>query len=179
MALTGLAPRQIPNPEPNAAQNTAPKGNNSLFSAPQDPHAHRAPGMRPIKGTAGPGMGATQRAQNPNAAISDRDIDFLTSLAAMQIQYGQPHEAVAYLMCVRRMRPGNTDILRLLAIALMKMEAWNEAGAILDEMESLHGGEGTIIYLYRAIIRFRVSDLFGAKQLFARFCALKSRETNP
>lgn len=178
MALTGLAPRQIPHKEYDSTRNSAPKGNNSLFSAPQDPHAHRAPGMRPIKGTAGPGMGTAQRSQSSNAAISDRDIDFLMALAAMQIQYGQPHEAVAYLMCVRRMRPGNTDILRLLALALMKMEAWNEAGTILDEMESLHGGEGTIIYLYRAIIRFRVSDLFGAKQLFARFCALKARETD-
>ena len=106
--------------------------------------------------------------------VNDQDAAFLTSLAAMQVNYGQPHEAVAYLMALRRMRPGDTDVLRLLAIAFMKMERWSEAAHIVEELDEIAPERIGMLDLYRAVIRFRLSDRIGAKAFFARF--IKRRE---
>lgn len=179
MALSGLAQQNSPQSGPtHRSAGTGFGHGNAMGSMASNAPApstqrqviHNAPShMTPM-----PQAGSSaHNAQNIDG-ITDKDIQFLTSLAAMQIQYGRPHEAVAYLMAIRRLRPSDTQILRLLAIALMKMEAWEQANVILDELESLNGSDGPIVYLYRSIIRFRQSDLFGARQLFARFCALKS-----
>lgn len=180
MALSGLAQQNTSQPRQAVGSTTQSTFGQANGSAGMATPVAAAPVQRQVISNAP--SGATPMPQSGNFAssgqdiegITDKDISFLTSLAAMQVQYGRPHEAVAYLMTVRRLRPSDPQILRLLAIALMKMEAWEQANVILDELESLSGGEGPLVYLYRSIIRFRQSDLFGAKQLFARFCALKS-----
>ena len=48
----------------------------------------------------------------------------------------------------------------------MKLEAWQQADIILDEMESLRSSDGPMVYLFRSIIRFRQSDLFLARSNF-------------
>ena len=182
MALSGLAQQNIPQsrqPATPAARSTFGQANSSTQMATPVAPAQRqvvnnAPSAMSPMPNSGPQSGAFASSGQDIDGITDKDISFLTSLAAMQVQYGRPHEAVAYLMTVRRLRPSDPQILRLLAIALMKMEAWEQANVILDELESLSRDDGPIVYLYRSIIRFRQSDLFGAKQLFARFCALKS-----
>lgn len=103
------------------------------------------------------------------ARLDPRDVSLLTALAAMQIEYGQPHEAIAYLVQLRRQRPNDPQILRLLAVAFMKMEAWNEANIILDELEDAEGQARSGSDLLRALIRFRLSDLAGARAFFVRF----------
>lgn len=173
MALSGLVQNNTSQPSPQHVPQNVPQ------HAPQQRQPiGAAPSSASPMPNAAPHHGNSQATGQNLEGISDKDIAFLTSLAAMQLQYGRPHEAVAYLMAVRRLRPSDRQILRLLAIALMKMEAWAQADVILDEMESLSGNDGPIVYLYRSIIRFRQSDLFGAKQLFARFCALKSGGNN-
>ena len=106
-------------------------------------------------------------------ALNDRDAALLTSLAAMQIEYGQPHEAVAYLMALRRMRPTDTQVLRLLSVALMKMGSWAEAEIIIEELEAIDHAPNPLVDLYRAFVRFRLKDLFGAKTYLARFIAAR------
>ncbi len=101
--------------------------------------------------------------------LSEDDIEFLTSLAAMQVKYGQPQEAVAYLMQLRKVRPGNETVLRLLVIALMKLDCWPQAAAIIDEIDAQSSGFSRIHYLLRAITKIRFSDLFGAKEQFAKY----------
>lgn len=109
----------------------------------------------------------TAAARGP-AALAERDIDLLASLAAMQIRYGRPEEAIAYLMGLRRMRPGNGKILRLTALALMKLGRWDEAEILLGELEEAQGGSSRVSALWRALILLKRNRFADARQWFWR-----------
>ena len=113
--------------------------------------------------------------------LSDADFEFLRSLAAMQVEYGQPHEGVAYLMELRRIRPSDRDVLRLLSVALLKMECWEQAALVIEDLDEIDGDANPATELYRAVVRFRLADMAGAQaacqRFVKRFATARERDT--
>jgi predicted Zn-dependent protease len=102
-------------------------------------------------------------------ALEAEDFRLLCALAAMQLRYGKPQEAAGYLMALRRIQPRNAQVLRLLAIALMKLGRWQEAELILDELDSASPGGERSLPLWRSLIRFRTNRLAEAREWFHKF----------
>ena len=93
----------------------------------------------------------------------------LCALAALQLRYGKPQEAAGYLMALRRIQPRNCQVLRLLAICLMKLGRWQEAELILDELDAASPGAERSLALWRSLIRFRTGRLAEARDWFHKF----------
>jgi tetratricopeptide (TPR) repeat protein len=92
----------------------------------------------------------------------------------MQIRYGKPQEAIAYLLTLRRVDPENRQALRLLASAFLKLERWSEAESVIESLEQL-GGEPRVS-LWRAITRFKMNRIAEAREWFDRFASLGTNE---
>lgn len=112
---------------------------------------------------------AHERSAGP-AILKEEDCETLTALAAVQIKYGRPQEAVPYLMMLRRNDPANPEVARLLALALMKMGHWQQAEIIMDD---LHGAPAEtpspVLMLYRSIAAFKQRKLDAARDWLQRF----------
>jgi predicted Zn-dependent protease len=102
-------------------------------------------------------------------SLEAEDFRLLCALAALQLRYGKPQEAAGYLMALRRMQPRNQQVLRLLAISLMKLERWPEAEQILDELDAANPGAERALPLWRSLIRFRTNRLAEAREWFHKF----------
>ena len=106
--------------------------------------------------------------------LSQADQQTLMALAAVQIRYGRPAEAVPYLTMIRKLNPENAEANRILALALIKLEHWDQAEIILDELDALNasGSDNSssgIMMLYRSLVSFRKGSFEEAKSWFARF----------
>lgn len=113
---------------------------------------------------------ATNTLNSKPPALGDEDCETLSALAAVQIKYGRPSEAIPYLMMLRRNNPADTEVARLLALALMKMGHWQQAEIIMDD---LHGGPATAnssaLMLFRSIVAFKQRKLEAARSWLQRF----------
>lgn len=67
------------------------------------------------------GTGAAQ------TVFSTSDIELVCALASMQVKYGKPQEAFAYLAALRKFHPENRQVARLLVVVLMRLNRWPEA----------------------------------------------------
>jgi Flp pilus assembly protein TadD len=101
-------------------------------------------------------------------ALEAEDFRLLCALAALQLRYGKPQEAAGYLMALRRLQPRNGQVLRLLAISLMKLGRWQEAETILDELDAASPGERSLP-LWRSLIRFNTNRFAEARDWFHKF----------
>jgi predicted Zn-dependent protease len=135
------------------ASRPAATTNPSPAAAPQPP-------SRPVRETA---------PANIPLALEAEDFRLLCALAALQLRYGKPQEAAGYLMALRRMQPRNGQVLRLLAISLMKLGRWQEAELILDELDAANPGSERSLPLWRSLIRFRTNRLAEARDWFHKF----------
>ncbi len=111
--------------------------------------------------------------------LSQGDQQTLMALAAVQIRYGRPAEAVPYLTMIRKLNPENAEASRILALALIKLEHWDQAEIILDELDALNvnGADNPtsgIMMLYRSLVSFRKNRFDEAKSWFSRFRAFCS-----
>jgi hypothetical protein len=88
--------------------------------------------------------------------LAHRDVELLCALSALQILYGRPEEAAAYLMMVREAAPENTDALRLLASSFIKLPRGQEASCLIDELEARQSKPNRISILLRAIVEFKL-----------------------
>ena len=107
---------------------------------------------------------------NAPSTLSEQDCETMIALAAVQIRYGRPQEAIPYLMMIRRHDPINPEACRLLALAMMKMGNWEQAEIIMND---LHDEPGTptsrILLLYRGIVSFKQRKLDAARGWLQRF----------
>ena len=105
----------------------------------------------------------------------------LCGLAALQIRYGKSQEAIAYLMMIRRENPTNKSAMRLLIVALMNLERWDEANQILDELGDTQNDNpilNRLSALYRSVIALRTARFADAKAWFKRFRTLTMGTTS-
>ena len=127
------------------------------------PARARAPAPPLDDAAAGPGAEGA-----PELEADDRDL--LVALAAMQLRYGEDAEAVAYLMAARRVFPGDADVLRLLADALLKLERVDEAAEVLAELEALPARRRQPIALMtKALVRLAQGRASEARRLFQQY----------
>lgn len=102
--------------------------------------------------------------------LRDEDCETLSALAAVQIKYGRPAEAIPYLMMLRRNNPADAEVGRLLALALMKMGHWEQAEIIMDD---LHGAAApntsSSLLLFKSIAAFKQRKLEAARTWLQRF----------
>lgn len=119
-----------------------------------------------------PAAGPVSRAM----VLNEHERETLSSLAAIQIRYNRPAEAVPYLMMLRRTDPTDKQAGRLLALALMKLGNWQQAEAILEEMYGLPNGsekeDGGFLYFYHSLVAFKQKNVSAARQWLQRFRAL-------
>ncbi|MEZ5792452.1 MAG: tetratricopeptide repeat protein [Nitratireductor sp.] len=113
-------------------------------------------------------------ASRPRGLYQSEDMDMARSLSALHIRYGRPHEAIPYLMVIRRERPGDVEATRLLALAFLKLERWDEADRLLAELDASANGPGRFHALWRSLILFRKNRLLEARDWFRKF--VSSRE---
>ena len=107
--------------------------------------------------------------------LNQQDREVLSSLAAVQIRYNRPAEAVPYLMMLRRTDPEDLQAARLLALALMKLGNWEQAELILEETGDSTVGdvaESGILSFYRGLVAFKQRKLTTARQWLQRFRSL-------
>lgn len=114
--------------------------------------------------------GSHDNADGKPPVLREEDCETLSALAAIQIKYGRPAEAIPYLMMLRRNNPADAEVARLLALALMKMGHWQQAEIIMDD---LHGGPTTntssSFLLLRSIAAFKQRKLDAARTWLQRF----------
>ncbi|MEO0327121.1 MAG: tetratricopeptide repeat protein [Pseudomonadota bacterium] len=129
--------------------------------------AVKAPGI-----TSPENLDVNLQSSRPKLDVAERET--LLALAAVQIRYGRPAEAVPYLMMVRKTNPEDINAARLLARALMKLGRWEQADFILQEIEA--HSENTndeaasgFTYLYRSIIAMKVRKLSDARAWLDKF----------
>ena len=109
---------------------------------------------------------------NSATCLSAENEETLCALAALQIRYGKPQEAIPFLMMVRRENAENREALRLLAAALIKLEKWDEAEQILRDLNLLSTTDKITLRmasLYQSIVALRTSRLEDARIWFKRF----------
>ena len=106
----------------------------------------------------------------PSPRLSEQDCETMTALAAVQIKYGRPQEAIPYLMMVRRNDPTDAEASRLLALALMKMGNWEQAEIIMNELHDIPNADTSrILLLYRSIVSFKQRNFDAARGWLQRF----------
>ena len=100
------------------------------------------------------------------------DVRLLCAIAATQLRYGRPEEAAGYLMGLRRLQPHDPQVLRLLALSLMKLRRWEQAAQLLDELDHAAPGE-RLLALWRSLIGLRTGRIAEARDWFQRFIGWK------
>ena len=122
---------------------------------------------------------AIQSEPNVNPALKEiplswSDQQMLCALSAMQIRYGRSAEAIPYLMMVRKINPKNIECSRLLALAFMRLNRWQEAEAMVEEYDYLQKANAGnvidgIVLLYRSLVSFKTNKIADAKSWFGKF----------
>jgi hypothetical protein len=105
--------------------------------------------------------------------LNTEDRDILRALAAAQIRYGRPSEAVPYLMMLRKTDEQDRESSRLLALAFMKLGHWKQAEVILETIsaQSLPDQDpklNSITALYRGIVAFKQRKVIEARSWLQR-----------
>ena len=98
----------------------------------------------------------------------------LCALSAMQVRYGRSAEAIPYLMMIRKINPRNVECSRLLALAFMRLNRWQEAEAMIEELDYLQKADSGsvldgVVLLYRSLISFKTNKIADAKSWFNKF----------
>ncbi|MEM7289690.1 MAG: tetratricopeptide repeat protein, partial [Pseudomonadota bacterium] len=154
----------------------AKPASNSVLKKEQ-PYAAEIVSSAQLKFTAEPSQEKVQPSvQFPAVVLEEGDRDTLSSLAAIQIRYNKPSEAVPYLMMLRKTDPYDARAARLLALALIKMGKWEQAETVLADMEGLvetpEPHVSGLLTFYRSIVAFKQSKFSAARHWFQRFRAL-------
>ncbi len=102
------------------------------------------------------------------------DQQMLCALSAMQVRYGRSAEAIPYLMMIRKINPKNLECTRLLALAFMRLNRWQEAEAMVEELDYLQKANsgnviGGLVLLYRSLVSFKTNKIADAKSWFGKF----------
>lgn len=134
---------------------------------PLDPRARLKPTSDTALAERPPEGRSVPHAADPRDWLGEDEREVLVALAAAQLRYGEAAEALAYLMVARRLFPGDEDILRLTADALLKLGRTDEADAVLTELERMR--PGPLAMLTRALVNLARSDLAAARRAFGRF----------
>lgn len=116
----------------------------------------------------------TQTPAKREIPLSWSDQQMMCALSAMQIRYGRPAEAIPYLMMIRKINPKNLEATRLLALSFMRLQRWNEADAMVEELDYLQKSSSTgvadgLILLYRSLVSFKSNRVADAKSWFGKF----------
>lgn len=116
---------------------------------------------------------------NVNPALKEipltwSDQQMLCAFSAMQVRYGRSAEAIPYLMMIRKINPKNIECTRLLALAFMRLERWQEAEAMVEELDYLQKANspsvvGGLVLLYRSLVSFKTNKIADAKSWFGKF----------
>ena len=122
-------------------------------------------GADPLLGDLPEGV-ASETEVAAEAGLGDEDRDLLVALAAFQLRYGEAAEALAYLMAARRLFPGDADVLRLSADALIQLGRVDEADDALAELERLNRRPNALALLSRALVRLAQGRTQEARRLF-------------
>ena len=101
--------------------------------------------------------------------LLDEDRELLVALAAFQLRYGEDAEALAYLLAARAVFPGDPDVLRLLAHALVKLDRTEEADEVLTELDRVARPTPPLAILSRALVRLAQGRMDEARRLFDRY----------
>lgn len=122
---------------------------------------------------------AIQNESNVNPALKEipltwSDQQMLCAFSAMQVRYGRSAEAIPYLMMIRKINPKNIECTRLLALAFMRLERWQEAEAMVEELDYLQKASapsvvGGLVLLYRSLVSFKTNKIADAKSWFGKF----------
>ena len=116
------------------------------------------------------GKGAAQ------TVFSTSDIELVCALASMQLKYGKPQEAFAYLAALRKFHPENRQVARLLVVVLMRLNRWAEADEVLRELEASGQRGGAIYLIYRSLIEFRSNRVAQARHWFNQYVLRRARD---
>lgn len=109
----------------------------SVFAPPPRPRpSHLIP---PAFGPAQAGFGLAQASAAPAAGLAEDDIRLLNAVAAHQILYGKPSEALALLQLTVRFAPGDPQSLRLLSEAFLATGDAETADAAVAAHEAAVG----------------------------------------
>ena len=109
------------------------------------------------------------QAPTDEVELLDEDRDLLVALAAFQLRYGEDAEALAYLLAARTVFPGDADVLRLLAHALVKLGRTDEADEVLGELDRVARPTPPLAILSRALVRLAQGRVDEARRLFDRY----------
>jgi predicted Zn-dependent protease len=118
-------------------------------------------------------LGSNASAQT---VFSTSDIELVCALASMQVKYGKPQEAFAYLAALRRFHPENRQVSRLLVVVLMRLNRWAEADELLCELEVRDQHKGAIHLMYRSLIEFRNNRLAQARHWFNQYVLRRAQD---
>ena len=102
-------------------------------------------------------------------ALPDEDRDLLVALAAFQLRYGEAAEALAYLMAARAIFPGDPDVTRLTADALIALDRVDEADEVLSEMSPAARKRSPLASLSLSLVRLAQGRSAEARRLFMQY----------
>ena len=103
------------------------------------------------------------------AGLGDEDRDLLVALAAFQLRYGEAAEALAYLVAARVIFPGDAEITRLTADALIALDRVDEAEEVLGEMSPAARRRSPLAALSLALVRLAQGRSGEARRLFLQY----------
>ena len=104
-----------------------------------------------------------------DVGLGDEDRDLLVALAAFQLRYGEAAEALAYLMAARAIFPGDPDITRLTADALIALDRVDEADEVLAEMGPAARKRSPLAALSLSLVRLAQGRSAEARRLFMQY----------
>ncbi len=149
-------------------------------SVPGKPEPVAQPSQSQLFGSSQQKKAATAESSEDNmmrapVTLTPHDREVLSSLAAVQVRYNRPAEAVPYLMMLRKTDPSDHQAARLLALALMKLGNWEQAELILADINDMDDNDAatySILTFYRGLVAFKQRKMSAARHWIKRFRAL-------
>jgi len=162
-----------------SAQKSSIKSQNTALQLDAEQKTASSIQTNPLSSTArqvGKSAPAHELVSDAPVSLSLHEREVLSSLAAVQIRYNRPAEAVPYLMMLRKTDENDHQAARLLALALMKLGNWEQAEHILENISASAEGDAAtgILAFYRSLVAFKRHKLSIARKWLQQFRSLVS-----
>ncbi|MCJ2013119.1 tetratricopeptide repeat protein [Methylobacterium sp. J-076] len=136
-----------------------------------------APIARRLDGAPGPPAKADSPAEHGRPLITREQRDLLCAMAYTALGVGDAEQAVTLLSLVLREAPADTEVLRLLAYALVRSGSGGQALAALDRLAELEAGAAAPpLMLLRSQALRLAGRLEEGRALFRAFVAERRSE---